>query len=175
MNGRSKSSSARTICLLLGVLCLVFFLAEMNESNSVTGPSSSSAVVSSGPAAAGSSAAAAGGGGGGGAALDVKDGDRPAEAEAMAATESKSFPGGLRRFASFEEYVVSAVKPSDSRLVSSGREWYRCLSTSCLRLFSLLVEVSDNTYVTIPASSFQLRLKNTPKNEEFVVRSLASK
>lgn len=95
MNGRTNSASARTICLLLGALCLVFFLAEMNESNSVTTPGSTSA-------------GGGGGGGGGGAELDVTNGDEGA-AEEAAAPAAGFLPGGLRRFGSFQEYVVRAV------------------------------------------------------------------
>lgn len=85
----------------------MFFLAEMNESNSVITPgsSTSSAAVAAGPATDGG--AAAGGGDDDrfrGAELDVRSGD-PEAADAEEATGS--LPGGLRRFASFEEYVVS--------------------------------------------------------------------
>lgn len=102
VNGRSLSASARTSCLLLGVLCLVFFLAEMNESNSVVSPASSTSSAAT-PAGAG------GGGGGGdsGAKVEVKNGDRQAEEKAATTAATESFPGGLRRFGSFEEYVVS--------------------------------------------------------------------
>ena len=103
MNGRSNSASARTICLLLGALCLVFFLAEMNENNSVATPASSNS--SAGPAAGGNVATSDGSGGGGGEAeLDVTNGDRHA-----AKVAPESLPGGLRRFGSFAEYVVSAA------------------------------------------------------------------
>ena len=102
MNGRSNAASARTVCLLLGALCLLFFLAEMNENNSVVTPASSN---SSAGSAATDASANDGGGGGGEAELEVTDGD----GHAAAKVAPETFPGGLRRFRSFAEYVVSAA------------------------------------------------------------------
>lgn len=86
--------SARTVCLLLGALCLVFFLAEMKE------PSGISSLPDAGFLEAGVPGKAEGGAG------------MQAEEPGAAAAESlpAGLPGGLRHFRNFEEYVVRAER-----------------------------------------------------------------
>lgn len=90
--------SARTVCLLLGALCLLFFLAEMSENSSIAStPTAATGAAAAGNAAAGAAATAEGGTGG-------------PEEEGQDDTSQPlggGLPGGLRRFGNFEEYVVS--------------------------------------------------------------------
>lgn len=103
MNGRSFRA-ARTTCLLLGALTILFFLAEMNESNTVTSTEPSKSSAASGGGGRGGSASGGGGDRGGG-----------------GTATTPSFPRGLRRFGSFEEYVVSGsfLRPWVSVVASS--------------------------------------------------------
>lgn len=100
--------------MLVAALCLVFFFAEVNETSTISLETSTSrpptaAVASVTPAAA--AVAAAG---------DIDEGDGARNERASARRDENESPeivppgsslvGGLRRFESFEEYVVSSER-----------------------------------------------------------------
>lgn len=91
----SYSASARTVCVLLAALCFVFFLAEMKEAPSSV--QSSSAAQNSAPSSASSEPAP-----------PEAHGEEQREEEVEIMPPAGLLPGGLRRFESFEEFVVSS-------------------------------------------------------------------
>lgn len=82
----------KTVCLLLGALCLVFIFAEMKETSGIR------SLPAAGVSETGVPAKAEGGGGG------------EAEEPGAAASEPLHLgvQGGLRRFRNFTQYVVRA-------------------------------------------------------------------
>lgn len=101
----SSSASARTVCLLLAALCLVLFVAEMKEAPSsihTSGAAQNSASSEPDPDSAPAPSTAV---------VVVKDQEHEEEpqeqAEEVENMPPAAFPGGLRRFESFEEFVVS--------------------------------------------------------------------
>ncbi len=129
----ARSASARTVCLLLGALCLVFFLAEMKENNGIT---SSPASGIPEPGAPAKDEGGGGGGGGGGA----QAGEPGADASEPL---PGGLPGGLRRFANFEDYVVRAQRAACLR----GRKDDAMPALARVRMFSLFLfhHTSANT------------------------------
>ncbi|CAM9654779.1 unnamed protein product, partial [Ectocarpus sp. 8 AP-2014] len=96
----SYSASARTVCVLLAALCLVFFVAEMKEAPSSVHTSSAaqnSASSEPDPNSAPSAVVVA---------KDQEHEEEPQEQEEKVENiPPAAFPGGLRRFESFEEFV----------------------------------------------------------------------
>ncbi|CAB1108167.1 unnamed protein product [Ectocarpus sp. CCAP 1310/34] len=95
----SCSASARTVCVLLAALCLVFFVAEMKDVPSSV-HTSSAAQNSAGsepePDSAPSAVVVAN---------ELEHEEEPQAQEEVENMPPAVFPGGLRRFESFEEFV----------------------------------------------------------------------
>ncbi|CAN0384585.1 unnamed protein product [Ectocarpus sp. 12 AP-2014] len=97
----SCSASARTVCVLLAALCLVFFVAEMKEAPSSVHTSSAGQNSASSEPEPDSAPSAV---------VAVKEQEHEEEAQEQEEEDVENmppavFPGGLRRFESFEEFV----------------------------------------------------------------------